>query len=54
MRLITIILTVLLLVPSAYASELSFKFHSPSFSGQGKSSHYLTTVSYTHLRAHET
>ena len=42
MRLITIILTVLLLVPSAYASELSFKFHSPSFSGQGKSSHYLT------------
>lgn len=42
MRLISIILTVLLLVPSAYASELGFKFHSPSFSGQGKSSHYLT------------
>jgi hypothetical protein len=42
MRLITIILTVLLLVPSAYASELSFKFDSPSFSGEGKSSHYLT------------
>jgi hypothetical protein len=25
-----------------YASELGFKFHSPSFSGTGKSSHYLT------------
>ena len=24
------------------ASELDFKFHSPSFSGKGKSSHYLT------------
>ena len=42
MRLISFILAVLLFVPSAYASELSFKFHSPSFSGQGKSSHYLT------------
>ena len=42
MRLITIILTVLLFVPSAYASELGFEFHSPSFSGKGKSSHYLT------------
>ena len=42
MRLFTIILAVLLLIPSAYASELNFKFHSPSFSGQGKSSHYLT------------
>ena len=42
MRLITIILTVLLLSSSPYASELGFKFHSPSFSGVGKSSHYLT------------
>ena len=42
MRLITIILTVLLLSSSAYASELGFEFHSPSFSGKGKSSHYLT------------
>ena len=42
MRLINIILTVLLLSSSAYSSELSFKFHSPSFSGVGKSSHYLT------------
>ena len=42
MRLISFILAVLLFVPSAYASELGFKFHSPSFSGHGKSSHYLT------------
>ena len=42
MRLITTILAVLFLFPSAYASELGFKFHSPSFSGNGKSSHYLT------------
>ncbi len=27
---------------STFASELGFKFHSPSFSGNGKSSHYLT------------
>ena len=42
MRLITIILTIFLLIPSVYASELNFKFGSPSFSGEGKSSHYLT------------
>ena len=42
MRLISFILAVLLFVPSAYASELGFEFHSPSFSGKGKSSHYLT------------
>jgi hypothetical protein len=42
MRLIITILIVLLFIPSAYGSELNFKFHSPSFSGQGKSSHYLT------------
>ena len=42
MRLIAIILTVLLFIPIAYASELGFEFHSPSFSGKGKSSHYLT------------
>lgn len=42
MRLIITILVVLLFIPSAYGSELNFKFHSPSFSGQGKSSHYLT------------
>jgi len=42
MRLITTILVALLLSPSVFASELGFKFHSPSFSGNGKSSHYLT------------
>ena len=28
------------------ASELTFKFGSPSFSGNGKSSHYLTIENY--------
>jgi hypothetical protein len=42
MRLLTIILTVVLFCSGVYASELGFKFHSPSFSGVGKSSHYLT------------
>ena len=42
MRLITIILTIFLLIPNVNASELNFKFGSPSFSGSGKSSHYLT------------
>lgn len=42
MRLFITILVVLLFIPNAYGSELNFKFHSPSFSGQGKSSHYLT------------
>jgi len=42
MRIITIIIALLFLNPSAFSSELSFKFHSPSFSGVGKSSHYLT------------
>ena len=42
MRIITTILVGLLLSPSVFASELGFKFHSPSFSGVGKSSHYLT------------
>jgi len=51
MRLITIILTVLLLSSSAYSSELGFKFHSPSFSGVGKSSHYLTIENIEKTRA---
>lgn len=29
-------------VSSAFASQINFKFHSPSFSGVGTSSHYLT------------
>ena len=51
MRLIAIILTVLLFIPSAYASELGFEFHSPSFSGKGKSSHYLTIENIEKTRA---
>ena len=42
MRYITIILPLFLLISNVYASELNFQFGSPSFSGQGKSSHYLT------------
>ena len=42
MRLIITILAVLSLYSIANASELTFKFDSPSFSGEGKSSHYLT------------
>ena len=34
-----------------FASELGFKFHSPSFSGQGKSSHYLTIENIEKTRA---
>ena len=33
---------VVLSLQSAKGSELTFKFGSPSFSGNGKSSHYLT------------
>ena len=33
---------VLLALQPTQGSELNFKFHSPSFSGVGKSSHYLT------------
>ena len=42
MRLIIAILTTILFTSIAYSSELGFKFHSPSFTGEGKSSHYLT------------
>ena len=42
MRLIITILAVFSLYSIANASELTFKFDSPSFSGEGKSSHYLT------------
>ena len=40
-KLITFLAT-LGLCSSVAASELTFKFGSPSFSGNGKSSHYLT------------
>ncbi len=51
MRLITTILTILFINSSVFASELGFKFHSPSFSGQGKSSHYLTIENIEKTRA---
>ena len=42
MRILTGILVSLFIITSANASEIVFDFDSPSFSGQGKSSHYLT------------
>ena len=51
MRLISIILAVLFINSSVFASELSFEFHSPSFSGKGKSSHYLTIENIEKTRA---
>ena len=42
MKKLVIILSVFCLCSSVSASELTFEFGSPSFSGNGKSSHYLT------------
>ena len=42
MRVLTTILLFLFMITGVNASEIGFKFHSPSFSGEGKSSHYLT------------
>ena len=42
MKKILTALSVISICSSAVASEIGFKFHSPSFSGIGKSSHYLT------------
>ena len=42
MRILTPILVGLFMVTGVNASEITFDFHSPSFSGSGKSSHYLT------------
>jgi len=42
MRILTSILLFLFMISGVNASEIDFKFHSPSFSGEGKSSHYLT------------
>ena len=41
MRILTTILVSLLIITGVSASEITFEFGSPSFSGQGKSSHYL-------------
>ena len=42
MRVLTLILIVLFMITGVNASEVTFEFGSPSFSGSGKSSHYLT------------
>ena len=42
MRFLITILAVLSIYSITSASELTFDFDSPSFSGEGKSSHYLT------------
>ena len=42
MRVLTTILLFLFMIGGANASEITFEFGSPSFSGVGKSSHYLT------------
>ena len=42
MKKLLAILAVLSIYSSVSASELTFQFGSPSFSGNGKSSHYLT------------
>ena len=42
MKFLITILAVLSICSVVNASELTFKFDSPSFSGEGKSSHYLT------------
>ena len=42
MKKLLTVLSTICLCSSAVASGIDFKFHSPSFSGNGKSSHYLT------------
>ena len=42
MRIVTTILLFLFMITGLSASEVTFKFQSPSFEGSGKSSHYLT------------
>ena len=42
MRVLTTILLFLFMISGVNASEITFDFTSPSFSGVGKSSHYLT------------
>jgi len=41
-KIITVLLAVLSITSTVNASEIEFKFGIPSFSGIGKSSHYLT------------
>ena len=42
MKKLLTVLSTICLCSSVSASELTFQFGSPSFSGNGKSSHYLT------------
>ena len=42
MRILATILVSLVMITGVNASEITFEFGSPSFSGTGKSSHYLT------------
>ena len=42
MKKLLTVLSAICLSSSVSASELTFEFGSPSFSGNGKSSHYLT------------
>ena len=42
MRILATILLFLFMISGVNASEVTFEFGSPSFSGSGKSSHYLT------------
>ena len=42
MKKLLTVLSTICLCSSVNASEMTFKFGSPSFSGNGKSSHYLT------------
>ena len=42
MRILATILVSLVMITGVNASEITFEFGSPSFSGSGKSSHYLT------------
>ena len=51
MKKLLTILSVISICSSAGASGIDFKFHSPSFSGNGKSSHYLTIENIEKTRA---
>ena len=50
MKILTAILLFCFIMTGVNASEIGFKFHSPSFSGEGKSSHYLTIENIEKIR----
>ena len=47
------LITILAIAPNAYASELVWGFKNPRFSGQGYSSHVLSTEQLQHNRKQE-